>query len=279
VIDQSRIRRAFARAAAGFDTNDFLHREVRERLLERLVAIAAEPSWIIDLGAGTGGATPGLMARFPGARVLSLDSSPAMLDAGETPVYAVCGDASALPLADGCADLVFSNLMLHHCPDPTRSIAEIRRVLADSGLLMFTTFGAASFIELGRAWATADRFTHIAPFFGLQALGNLLSAGGFTEPVLDRQSLTITYDKLPRLMQDLRNAGSSNATTGRARGLTGRAVWQRLAAAYDQLRNPEGKLPVTLDIVFGLAWAGNKMEPRDEVEIPIDTLRTSRRSR
>jgi len=273
MIDQSRVRRAFTRAAAQFDASDFLHREIRERLLERLLAISAEPAWIIDLGAGTGGATGGLKARFPDAKILSVDSSPAMLTAGKTLQHAVCADAANLPLIDGCADLVFSNLMLHHCPDPTATLSEARRVLSDRGLLMFTTFGSASFIELGRAWATADPFTHIAPFFDLQDLGTLLTSSGFTEPVLDRQTLTVTYDELPRLMQDLRNAGSTNVTTGRARGLTGRATWQRLVAAYDRLRNPDGKLPVTLEIVFALAWAGGKAGQVGDIEIPVDRIR------
>jgi len=278
VIDQSRIRRAFTRAATRFNANDFLHREIRERLLERLLIVATEPTWIIDLGAGTGGATTGLKSRFPNAQILAVDSSPAMLAAGNALERPVCADAASLPLADGCVDLVFSNLLLHHCPDPAIALTEARRVLSDRGLLMFTTFGSASFIELGRAWATADRFTHIAPFFDIQDLGTLLTSSGFTEPVLDRQTLTVTYDNLPRLMQDLRGAGSTNATTGRDRGLTGRSTWQRLITAYDQLRDPDGKLPVTLEIIFGLAWADSQAKQGGDVEIPLDAIHGMHRS-
>ena len=138
---------------------------------------------------------------------------------------------------------------------------------------MFTTFGRNSLIELGRAWATADRFTHIAPFFDIQELGNLLTSSGFIEPVLDIQTLTVTYDNLTAMLQDLRSAGSSNSTDGRNRGLTGRGAWQRLNAAYNQLRGPDGKLPVTLEIIFVLAWAGRRSGTEGEVEIPVDAIR------
>lgn len=272
MIDQSRIRRAFNRAAADFNSNDFLHGEVRGRLLGRLLAIVTEPTWIVDLGAGTGGATAGLKARFPDAQILSVDSSSAMLVAGKTLEHAICADAASLPLADGCVDLVISNLMLHHCPDPGTVLSEARRVLSDRGLLMFTTFGHTSLIELGRAWATADQFTHIAPFFAMQDLGDLLATNGFAEPVLDTQTITVTYDNLARLLQDLRHAGSINATEGRQRGLTGRGPWQRLAAAYDQLRGPDGKLPVTLEIIFGLAWAGTRAGTGGDIEIPVEAI-------
>ncbi len=272
MIDQSRIRRAFARAAAQFEANDFLHREIRERLLERLVTIIAEPTWIIDLGAGTGAATPGLNDRFPAAQVLSVDSSPAMLAAGNGTKLSICADAANLPLADGCVDMVISNLMLHHCPNPAAALAEARRVLSDRGLLLLTVFGRSSLGELGRAWATADRFTHIAPFPVLQDLGDLFTATNFVEPVLDSQTLTVTYDHLEQVMHDLRGAGSTNATDGRNRGLTGRGTWQRLSAAYEQLRRPDGKLPVTLEIIFGVAWVDDSRVGKSKIEIPVAAI-------
>ena len=167
---------------------------------------------------------------------------------------------------------MISNLMLHHCPDPTGVLTEARRVLSNQGLLLLTTFGRTSFVELGRAWATADRFTHIASFFDLQDLGNLLTASGFAEPVLDSQTLTVTYDDLAKMMQELRAAGATNATDNRNRGLTGRGVWQRLTAAYDQLRGADGKLPVTLEIVFAVAWTGDQTAPGDEIEVPVSSI-------
>ena len=273
MIDQFRIRQAFSRAAAGFAANDFLHREIRARLLDRLQGIVTEPARIIDLGAGTGGATPALKARYPEARILSVDSSEAMLAAGQTTQWPICADAANLPLADGCIDLAISNLMLHHCPDPTAVLSEARRVLTDHGVLLLTTFSRNCLTELGRAWATADRFTHIAPFFDIQDLGDLFAATGFAEPVLDCQTLTVTYDSLPRMMRELRHAGSTNATDDRNRGLTGRGAWQRLTAAYDQLREPAGKLPVTLEIIFGVTWAGRRPGSGGAVEIPVDEIR------
>jgi malonyl-CoA O-methyltransferase len=107
----------------------------------------------------------------------------------------------------------------------------------------------------------------------MQDLGGLFAATGFAEPVLDCQTLTVTYDTLPQMMRELRLAGSTNATDGRNRGLTGRGAWRRLTAAYDQLREPAGKLPVTLEIIFGVTWAGRRPGTGESVEIPIDEIR------
>jgi malonyl-CoA O-methyltransferase len=75
------------------------------------------------------------------------------------------------------------------------------------------------------------------------------------------------------MMRELRHAGSTNATDGRNRGLTGRGAWQRLSAAYDQLRDPAGKLPVSLEIIFGVTWAGRRPGAGRSVEIPVDEIR------
>jgi len=277
MIDPHCIRRRFNRIARDFAAEDFLHDEIRGRLLDRLTAIKIEPRRILDLGAGTGAATPLLSARYDTADIVSLDSSAGMLAQGPDTQQRICADAMAMPLKNASTDLIVSNLMLHHCPDPVTVLSEARRVLTDNGVLLLTTLGRSSLLELGRAWATADNYSHIAPCFDIQELGNLLAASGFTEPVLDSQTLTITYDNLDRLMRDLRTAGSTNATPDRNRGLTARATWQRLAAAYAQLRNQDGKLPVTIEVLFCITWAGSRPRTGGEIEVSVNDLLGTRR--
>lgn len=275
MLDQETIRRGFERAAPGFDEQDFLNREIRGRLLERLHAVSVEPSAVLDLGAGTGAALPELRARFPDAAILQIDITHAMLNAGGASERGICADAARLPLADGSVDVIFSNLMLHHCPDPAGALAEARRVLGHPGVLLFTTFGPNSLLELGRAWATADRYSHIAPFADMHNVGDALVRAGFTEPVIDAQALTITYRRFENLVEDLRNAGSANATEQRNRGLTGRGAAERLRAACYAQADANGHIPITIEVVFGIAWAGDESPRRDHdgpIEIPLERV-------
>ena len=69
-----------------------------------------------------------LAARWPSARVVAVDSAPAMLEAlgnraGAARIERLCADAVALPLPDGAFDLVFSNLMLPWCEDVDAVVA------------------------------------------------------------------------------------------------------------------------------------------------------------
>jgi malonyl-CoA O-methyltransferase len=285
--DQARTRRAFSQAAEQFDTSDFLHTEIRNRLLDRLQLVLIEPDAIVDLGAGTMAGTVQLANKFPDARVVALDFSDAMLrqpsfDIMQThQISRLCAEASALPIKDRSIDLIFSSLMLQHSPAPSAVLREARRILRYPGLLIFATLGRDSFRELSKAWEAADEFTHVPDYVDMHDLGDALIQSGFAEPVMHSEILTITYAELPKLMADLRATGSINATETRNKNLTSRRIWQKMAEAYSAQRNAEGLLPVTLNIVYGIAWCGDPDAQRpsgpDEFEIPLTEIAVARR--
>lgn len=283
-IDRRQVRRAFARAATSYDDADVLQTEVRERLLERLQWIQLEPRRILDLGTGTGKALPALATRFPGAEVVGVDLTPAMLreavrratGAGTPHPVLVCGDAARLPFPDQSVDLVFSSLAIHWSPVLDDVLGEVRRVLRHPGLFTFTTPGPGSYRELRRAWAAVDESPHVIPFPEMRALGDGLGRAGLAEAVMDTETLTLQYREFRQLVADLRATGTTNASTGRRTGLTGRRAWSRLAAAYELERGADGLLPATIEVVYGQAWAAGSQRrrraPGDEITVPIDSL-------
>jgi len=277
-LDTRKIRRSFARAADSYDATDFLQSEIRNRLLERLAWVSLLPDRVIDLGAGTGKALPGLAARFPGAELLALDLTPALLrraagrdGSGALPV---CADAARLPLRDGSVGLVFSSLMLHWCPALDPVLREVRRCLGYPGLFSFATLGPGSFQELRMAWQQVDQGIHVMPFPEMRALADGLVQAGFAEPVVDSERLTIRYRSLAQLTTDLRGTGTTNPGSDRQRGLTGRQQWQRFATALEEFRDGEGTLPMTLDIIYGQAWApgARSTGKPTEASVPLDRV-------
>jgi malonyl-CoA O-methyltransferase len=289
--DKSRMRHAFDRAAADFANAAFLHDEIRSRLLQRLSMIRIEPDWVLDLGTATGAGARALAEYFPGSSIVGLDWSMNMLNEfgatraentqqkgkpSNNAISPLCADATQLPISDEAVDLVFSNLLLQNCHDPMSVLSEVHRVLRYPGLILFTTLGPDSLQELRQAWRDVDPYTHIAHFTDMHDLGDALIHAGFAEPVMTRDSLQITYSSLTAAIADLRAVGSINATEGRNRALTSRRIWARLAEAYERFRNAEKKLPVSIEIIYGLAWSGRRrtgsVNTDGEFEIPVDDL-------
>ena len=93
----------------------------------------------LDVGAGTGFTTEGIVARVDPARVTMLDQSPHQLArARAKPALNECpkleGDAEALPFATDSFDRYVSAGSIEYWPDPQRGIAEAYRVLKSGGV-------------------------------------------------------------------------------------------------------------------------------------------------
>jgi malonyl-CoA O-methyltransferase len=271
-LDKRLARRSFDRAAATYDAAAVLQNEICRRMLARLEYIKLEPELVLDAGSGTGNAVAGLMSRWPRARLVALDLAFEMarrsrarrpwwrraLDGGRTRLAAVCGDIERLPLASGRAGMVWSNLALQWIAEPRQACAELHRVLAPGGLLMFSSFGPDTLKELRAAFEGVDGHTHVHRFMDMHDVGDRLIESGFSDPVMDMEAVTLTYENARALMRDLKAIGARNMTFGRRGGLAGKKRFSRMERNYEAFRR-DGKLPATFEVVYGHAW---KPQPR-----------------
>jgi trans-aconitate 2-methyltransferase len=98
------------------------------------------PRTIVDLGCGTGNVTRLLAARWPQARILGVDNSPAMLREARVATHDdprctfVAADLAAWQ-PDAPADLVYSNAVLHWLPDHAALFARVAAMVAQGGVL------------------------------------------------------------------------------------------------------------------------------------------------
>lgn len=269
-------RRAFDRAAAGFDAACFVHDETRTRLLERLELFRLEPKVVVDLGSATGQGAAALAQRYPTARILAVDSSGPMLAAARArpgaAYTAVQADAERLPLRDGCADIVFANLLMPWSR-PDVLFAEVVRVLVPGGAVLFATLGPDTLVEVRQAFGAVDDRIHVHAAFDVHDIGDLAMAAGLAEPVLDVDRIAVTYTSIDALLRDLRAVGAVSTAGGRRRVLTGRERWRgferRLAPLVGE------RFAVTVELVFGQAWGTGPRRPKGpsgEVSVPVDRI-------
>ncbi len=281
-ISVARVRRLFAQPAQVAESQ-FLRREIAGRMFERLALIKTQPARILDAGCGEGDDLLGLHQAFPQAQRMGIDASSAMLAqarragaqsaSGMQRVLArlfapragamqgatlACADFGRLPLPPATIDLLWSNLALHWHPQPHAVIREWARVLRTDGLLMFSCFGPDTFRELREAFAAAagtsdagDR--HVLPFVDLHDYGDMLVAAGFATPVMDMEKLNITFSATDKLLADV-SAFGGNPLASRGKGLHGRGAWQRMLDALMAMRGPDGKLNLTIEVIYGHAF-------------------------
>lgn len=289
VFDRHAVRRAFGRAAATYAQAAALQREVESRLLEQARELEPRvPARVLDLGCGPGAAAAALKAAW-GRRttVVAVDLALPMLRAARAkswfwrPIHAVQADAQALPFAEASFDLVFSNLCLQWVADLPATLGGLRRVLREEGLLLFSTFGPGTLVELREAYAAAGHEPPLSPFASLQQVGDTLLAQGFRDPVVARDRYTLTYPDTTALMRELQALGATDARVGRPRGLAGKGRHRAVAAAYEPLRR-DGRLPSSWEVLTAMARAPAPGAPRREggvdiARFPADRLPIRRR--
>lgn len=103
-------------------------------LLEHVAS--TRPARILDLGCGPGNSTELLVAKYPGASVIGIDTSEAMIAAATKRVPAarfILADAATYE--DEGIDLVYSNATLQWVKDHEQLIPRLARMLSPSGVL------------------------------------------------------------------------------------------------------------------------------------------------
>ena len=257
LFQQQHIKQHFSRAADSYLAAAALQKEVEARLLEQADYLQQAPRRILDLGSGPGRASGILKKKWPKAEVIAVDIALPMLQKVPEhtrfwrPVKRVCANAMQLPFHDNSFDLVFSSLCLqwaHPLPD---ALQEIRRVMRPEAMLLFSTFGPDTLLELREAYIAIGETPAISPFAAMQQIGDGLQGSGFHNNVLDRENFSMSYTDLRALMKELHDIGATDARANRKRGLMGKQRWHALNAAYPKC---DDRVQSTWEVISAMAF-------------------------
>ncbi len=183
-----------------------IHRESRRPLLKLLARHLPEsqPTRFLEVGCGTA-LDSCLVARArPQAVAVAIDLSEKAVRLAQeyaaslqSPVRAMAADLTALPFPAGCFDLVFSQGVLEHFPDPSAAVREQLRVLRTGGVLVVDVPQKYNFYTVRKhramrenrwdwGWETEYSFGELkrwAPQYGLEICG---AAGHQHGRIVDR---------------------------------------------------------------------------------------------
>jgi SAM-dependent methyltransferase len=271
IFDRQARRRHRDRAAPGLGEHEALLCEVAERLADRLSDIRRGFPLALDLGCHDGTLRRLLLGRGGIERLVQCDLSAAMAARARGPgdkagSGVVVADEEALPFAAGAFDLVLSSFDLHWVNDLPGCLMQIRDLLKPDGLFLAALPGGQTLIELRQTLLAAEAATsggaspRVSPFADAADLAGLLQRAGFALPVVDSDTLTLTYADPLQLMHELRGLGEANALLERRRSASRGKLFTRAAATYPRLA--DGRIAATFQIVYLTAWAPHSSQQR-----------------
>ena len=264
------MRHRYRRALAGTDSAPrYLLQYVEELLAERLDDVRRDFPLALDFGGLGRGALAHAHAAGRISRLISgLPVAGAASARGGEPVIV---DQEALPLADARFDLVVAAATLHQVNDLPGTLIQIRRALRPDGLFLAAIPGGDTLHELRSVLLAAEMEVRggasprIAPFVDVRDAGALLQRAGFALPVVDLESVTVTFAHPLQLLADLRAMGQANVLVARDRRPLSRAVLARAIDLYgEQFSDQRGRIQATFQFLMLSGWAPAPDQPQPQ---------------
>ena len=276
----ARVQRRMQRAAQA----PWLHGEVARRMAQRLPVIVLKPSIVIDWGAFLGDSRAVLKQAYPKAQRLAVEAEASRRETTAaslqppwwsvsrwlgTPPQVACADQ----VRSGSGQLLWSNMGLHGVIDPQAEMVAWHRALQVDGFLMFSTLGPGTLRSLGELYVAQGWPVPMAPLVDMHDLGDMLVQAGFADPVMDQETITLTWSTAQALLSELRQLGGN--VDPRRWGALRTPRWQaRLLSLLAERAAADGRIGLDFEIVYGHAF---RPAPRPRMaaltEVPLEDLR------
>jgi SAM-dependent methyltransferase len=158
---------------------------------------------ILDLGAGTGSGSFGLLGHFTDAHVLAIDASEEMLErlrrraeqlGLSERVSTLCADLDKTVPGPGGADLAWASASLHHLTDPDRTLAQLAAAIRPGGLLaVIELAGLPRFVPDDTPGGAAESRAHA--LLAADRAADMPTMGSDWGPRLTRAGLVVELDR------------------------------------------------------------------------------------
>jgi malonyl-CoA O-methyltransferase len=281
-LDARAVQAIVRRLALGGE-GPWLHREAARRMAERLPVIRKQPRAVLDWSGRLGASAEALRDAYPSARVALVEPWEALRPARRAAWWSPrrWSEAEVLTPAAveaGAVQLLWSNMLLQAVDDPPALFEQWHRALAVDGFLMFSTLGPGTLPELRALYAQRHWGMPGAELIDMHDLGDMLVHAGFADPVMDQETLTLTFESAEAALAELRTLGG-NAAPRRHAGLRTPRWRGALLQGLDTLRDSGGRIALRFELVYGHAFrppAQARVQTRTEVS--LDAMREMVRS-
>ncbi|RZL01688.1 MAG: biotin synthase [Rubrivivax sp.] len=241
---------------------------------DKLAMILVQPRQWLDWGAFLGGGGAEVQARYPEARRWVLEPLPELGERSREQWRAQAQGAKAwwapwrrevdpvvlanatepAPWAEQGIQLLWANMALHAHPDLPQLLKQWHGILAVDGFLMCSGLGPDTARELRHLYRGLGWPPPTIDFIDMHDLGDALVEAGFANPVMDMERITLTWATADDMLAEWRTWGG-NVAQGRFAGLRTPRWRARLLASLTQgLKRPDGRLGLTIELVYGHAF-------------------------
>lgn len=257
VFDREDRRKKLKRCRAKLAEHNFLFEWAEKQLSERILDVTKTFPTAIQIGTRNSGDPFSESNKIENLFKIDIEDAQTI------------ADEEFLPLKPGSIDLITSTLNLHSVNDLPGCLLQIKQALKPDGLFLAAMLGGETLYELRESLTQAELklkngiSPRIFPFADKQQMGALLQRAGFALPVVDSEIVTVTYDNMFKLMNDIRGMGEGNIIQERSRTNPGKALFMEAAQYYaEHFSEPDGKIRASFEVIFLIGWSPHESQQK-----------------
>jgi len=248
-----------------YDVLTGLHKEIGRELLAKVAAhegngpildvgMVPIPTFILDVGMGTGWLTGRLKSYFPDSRVVGIDLAEGMVDVAkmkEKDCSIVQADAHQMPFKRDTFELIASNLAYQWVGDLPQAFVNCHTILKKDGKLCLTMFGHDTFRELFEALEkTRDAVkgnVTLPRLADRDRVTDALGKAGFRDVSVKEESIKVHFADMLALVKWVKDIGA-NALVGHI--FIGRDWLTRANAYYKENFSDQWGVGATFQVIW-----------------------------
>ncbi|MBL0942246.1 MAG: methyltransferase domain-containing protein [Alphaproteobacteria bacterium] len=260
IFDRSLAEKRRLKTAGQLDRYNYLYKYAEENLIQNLSFIKKSFEKVLILGGCTKGLSQSLQNLCPSTN-LSVYSNFWDQDVTLEKSLYVNADEECLPFREQSFDLIIMPHSLHKMNDIPGILAQIQKILKPDGLFLASFFGGKTLTELRQILFEVEvsqrdgSSPRVSPFIELSTAASLLERSGFSLPVVDRDTLKVTFSDLYQLMYDLKGMGETNTLIQREKRFTPRSLFTEAAKRYkEKFSSSPERIFATFEIFYLTGW-------------------------
>lgn len=285
--NSTEIERQFNRSSSGsYDQHANVQRMMADQLAAALKVLdgaraSAPIRRILEIGCGTGAVTSGLVDIWPTAVITALDIAPGMLRAAEQrircsqpadrDIHFIHADVEKWSAAAPSAsfDLIVSGACFQWLKQPKMTLEHLRRLLRPGGMLVFTTFGPATFDELHESFLEVYREEGRQPqrhgliFQSSAEWREMLVDSGFSHIQEDGLLQVETYPTPRDFLHTVKAMGASTSEAAVVPGISTRRLFASMYKVYASRFSVLGGVAATYELLMIQAMVPQKDSDSD----------------
>jgi hypothetical protein len=142
-------------------------------------------------------------------------------------------------------DLIISNLKMHTVENIYNRLILFQKLLSRRGILLFSTIGHSTLLELKNLWKFIDSYNHINEAINIQKIGNMLLRCRFYDVVNDIDILKLSYTSIKKKFLDIKQINEPLLNFDTKKTLNGK---YKLLYLFDLIR--KYNRTITYEIIY-----------------------------